>query len=94
MLEGDTFPKIEPSKPLATNFTMLWYLSDMGKQWKSKAVFHTYYLKLKRDIEPIPRMTPNTLHRFSPFVKFHTNINFTLCISNAQVRNLKSAQES
>jgi hypothetical protein len=32
MLEGVTFPEIEPSEPLATNFTTLWYSSDMAKQ--------------------------------------------------------------
>jgi hypothetical protein len=31
MLEGVTFPDIEPFEPLAANFTTLWYLSDMGK---------------------------------------------------------------
>jgi hypothetical protein len=33
MSEGATFPEIEPSKPLATKFTTLWYSSDMEKQW-------------------------------------------------------------
>jgi hypothetical protein len=33
MPEGVTFPDIEPFKPLTANFTMLWYSSDMGKQW-------------------------------------------------------------
>jgi hypothetical protein len=44
MPEGVTFPDIELFKPLAAKFTTLWYLSNMGKQWKSNAVFHTYYL--------------------------------------------------
>jgi hypothetical protein len=57
MPEGATFPEIEPSEPLAVKFTMLWYSSDMGKQWQSNAVFHTYYLQLKRAIEVVPRMT-------------------------------------
>jgi hypothetical protein len=70
MLEGMTFPKIDPSRPLARNFTMLWYSSDMEKQWQSNGVFHTYYLQLKRAIESFPRMASNTLHRFKPFVKF------------------------
>jgi hypothetical protein len=39
-------------------------------------VFHTYYLQLKRDIQSFPRMTPNTLHRFRPLVKFHTDRHF------------------
>jgi hypothetical protein len=44
MSEGATFPDIDPFEPLAVNFTTLWYSSDMGKQWKSNTVFHTYYL--------------------------------------------------
>jgi hypothetical protein len=76
MSEGATFPELEPSKPLATNFTSLWYSSDMGKQWKSNAVFHTYYLQLKRAIEVLPRIMSNTLHGFRPFVKFHTDRHF------------------
>ena len=31
--EGATFPDIESFKPLAANFTTLWYSSDMNKQW-------------------------------------------------------------
>jgi hypothetical protein len=60
ILEGETFPNIEPFEPLTTKFTMLWYSSNMGKQWQSNAIFHIYYLQLKRDIEDEPRMTPNT----------------------------------
>jgi hypothetical protein len=48
----------------------------MGKQWQSNMVFHTYYLHLKRDIEYFPRMMPNTLDRFIPFVKFCTDRHF------------------
>jgi hypothetical protein len=70
MLEGVTFPDIEPFESLIAKFTMLWYSSDMGKQLHSNAVFHTYYLQLKRVIEVVPRMMPNTLHRFQPFMKF------------------------
>jgi hypothetical protein len=33
MLEGATFPDIEPFEPLATKFSTLWYSSDMRKQW-------------------------------------------------------------
>jgi hypothetical protein len=33
MSKGVTFPDIEPFEPLAVNFTTLWYLSVMGKQW-------------------------------------------------------------
>jgi hypothetical protein len=50
ILEGETFPEIEPSEPLVAKFTTFWYLSDMVKQWYSNAVFHTYYLELKRAI--------------------------------------------
>jgi hypothetical protein len=39
-------------------------------------VFHTYYLKLKRAIESFPHMMLNTLHRFRPIAKFHTDRNF------------------
>jgi hypothetical protein len=45
----------------------------MEKQWKSNAVFHTYYLQLKRAIESFPRMTLNTLHRFRPLAEFHAD---------------------
>jgi hypothetical protein len=57
MLEGATFLDIESFEPLTAKITTLWYSSDMGKQWQSKAVFHTYYLQLKRAIEVVPRMT-------------------------------------
>jgi hypothetical protein len=76
MLEGATFPELDPSEPLAMKFTSLWYSSDIGKQWKSNAVFQTYYLQLKRAIEVVPCITPNTLNRFRPFVKFHANRDF------------------
>jgi hypothetical protein len=33
MSEGTTFSDIEPFEPLATNFSTLWYSSDMNKQW-------------------------------------------------------------
>jgi hypothetical protein len=76
MPEGVTFPEIESSEPLAVKFTTLWYSSDMEKQWQSNAVFHTYYLQLKRAIESFPRMTSNTLHRFRPLAKFHADRHF------------------
>jgi hypothetical protein len=76
MPEGATFPEIESSEPLAAKFTTLWYSSDMEKQWQSNAVFHTYYLQLKRAIESFPHMTPNTLHRFRPLAKFHADRHF------------------
>jgi hypothetical protein len=70
MSKGMTFPEIEPSEPLAAKFTTLYYSSDMEKQWQFNAVFHTYYLQLKRDIESFPHMMLNTLHRFRPLAKF------------------------
>jgi hypothetical protein len=76
MSEGATFSDIEPFDLLAAKFTMLWYSSDMGKQWDSNSVFHTYYLQLKRDIKYEPHMMPNTLQRFRTLMKFHTNRHF------------------
>jgi hypothetical protein len=73
MLEGATFPELEPYEPLSMKFTSLWYSSDMGKQWQSNVVFHTYYLQLKKAIEVVPCITLNTLHKFRPFVKFHAD---------------------
>jgi hypothetical protein len=43
MLEGATFPYIEPFEPLVAKFSMLWYSNDMNKQWQSNFIFHTYY---------------------------------------------------
>jgi hypothetical protein len=43
MLEGVTFPNIEPFEALVAKFSTLWYSSDMNKQWQSNVVFHTYY---------------------------------------------------
>jgi hypothetical protein len=83
MSEGATFPEIKPFKPLAAKFTMLWYSSDIRKQWKSNAVFHTYYLQLRRDIESFPHMMPNTLDRFKPLMKFRTDRNFIYIIACA-----------
>jgi hypothetical protein len=76
MLEGMTFHDIEPFEPLAAKFTMLWYSSDMGKQSQSNAVFHTYYLQLKRDIDYFYCMTLNTLDRFKPLIKFCADRHF------------------
>jgi hypothetical protein len=64
MLEGETFPEVEPSKPLVVRFSTLWYTNDMAKKWQSNVVFHTYYLKLKHAIESFPQMTPNRLHQY------------------------------
>jgi hypothetical protein len=76
MPEGETFHEVEPLEPLATRFNTLWYSSDMVKQWKSNAVFHMYYLQLKRAIESFPHMMPNMLHQFRPLVKFHADQHF------------------
>jgi hypothetical protein len=81
MPEGGTLIEIESFKPLASNFTTLWYSSDMEKQWHSNAIFHTYSLQLKRAIDSFPRMTSNTLHRFKPLAKFHADINFIYIIA-------------
>jgi hypothetical protein len=70
MPEGATFPDIELFELLAVKFTTLWYLSNMGKEWKSNTVFHTYYLQLKRAIEVEPHMTLNTLQQLRPLMKF------------------------
>jgi hypothetical protein len=76
MLEGATFPEVEPLEPLATRFTTLWYTSDMVKQWKSNVVFHAYYLHLTRAIEEFPQMNLNTLHTYIPLAKFCTYCHF------------------
>lgn len=76
MPEGETFLKVEPSEPLAARFTTLWYTSDMVKQWKSNAVFHTYYLQLTHAIESFPRMTSNTLHTYRLLAKFRADCHF------------------
>jgi hypothetical protein len=76
MPEGVTFPDIEPFDPLAAKFTTLCYLSDMGKQWQSNMLFHTYYLQLISAIRYFPHMTSNTLDRFRPVVKFCVDRHF------------------
>jgi hypothetical protein len=43
MPEGATFPKVEPSEPLAARFSTLWYTNDMSKQLKLNVVFNAYY---------------------------------------------------
>jgi hypothetical protein len=83
MPEGVTFPDIELFEPLVTKFTTLWYSSDMGKKWQSNAVFHAYYLQLKRAIELFPRMTPNSLDRSRPLMKFHADRNFIYITARA-----------
>ena len=75
--EGATFLEIEPFKPLDAKFYSLWYSSDMNKQWKSNVVFHAYYNQLKNAIQSTPHLTPNTLHRFRPLIKFSADCHFT-----------------
>jgi hypothetical protein len=48
----------------------------MEKKWQSNTVFHTYYLQLKKAIEVVSRMTPNTLYRFRPLMKFRVDRHF------------------
>ena len=74
--EGETFPDIDPFEPLVVKFSSLWYLNDMNKQWKSNAVFHTYYTQLKLAIQFEPCMTLNTLHNFRPLIKFSADHHF------------------
>jgi hypothetical protein len=82
MLEGVTFLDIEPFEPLAMKFNTLWYSSDMNKKWQPNAVFHTYYNQLNTSIQSEPHITPNTLHRFRPLMKFTADRHFiyiTMC---------------
>jgi hypothetical protein len=83
MPEGATFPDIEPFEPLAMKFSTLWYSNDMNKQWQSNVVFHTYYNQLKQAIQSEPRMTPNTLHRFRPLMKFSADHHFIYITTHA-----------
>jgi hypothetical protein len=48
--EGASFSEIKPFEPLATKFYMLWYSSDMKKQWQTNAIFHTYFNQLKNAV--------------------------------------------
>jgi hypothetical protein len=83
MPEGATFPDVEPFEPLATKFSTLWYSSDMNKQWQSNVIFHTYYNQLKVAIQATPRITPNTLHRFRPLMKFSADRHFIYITAHA-----------
>jgi hypothetical protein len=76
MPKGSTFSDIESFEPLAMKFSTLWYSNDMNKQWYSNAMFHTYYNQLKIVILFEPRITPNTLHRFKPLMKFNMDHHF------------------
>jgi hypothetical protein len=83
LLEGETFPDIDPFEPLVAKFSTLWYSNDMNKKWKSNTVFHTYYTQLKLAIQSKPRMTPNTLHRFQPLMKFSVDHHFIYITARA-----------
>jgi hypothetical protein len=48
----------------------------MRKQWQLNVVFHTYYNQLKASIRREPLITPNTLQRFQPLIKFSANRHF------------------
>jgi hypothetical protein len=48
----------------------------MNKLWQSNVVFHTYFNQLKTAIQCTPRITPNTLHRFRPLMKFSADHHF------------------
>jgi hypothetical protein len=84
---GATFPDLDPFDPLATKFSTLWYSNDMREQWQSNVVFHTYYNQLKAAIRSEPRITPNTLQRFQPLIKFNADHHFiylTPCVDEHQ----------
>jgi hypothetical protein len=81
MPKGATFLDIEPFEPLAAKFSTFWYSNDMNKQWQSNVFFHTYYNQLKISIQSKPRMTPNTLHRFRPLMKFSVDRHFIYIIA-------------
>jgi hypothetical protein len=48
----------------------------MNKKWLSNFVFHMYYNQLKVAIQVMPCITPNTLHRFRPLMKFSADHHF------------------
>jgi hypothetical protein len=83
MLEGATFLDIKLFEPLAAKFNTLWYLNDMKKQWQSNAIFHTYYNQFKVAIQSMPHITPNTLHRFRPLMKFNVEHHFIYITAHA-----------
>jgi hypothetical protein len=61
----------------------------MEKQWQLNAVFHAYYLQLKRAIEAFPRMNLNTLHQYRTLAKFRVDRHFIYII----VRRDESKEE-
>jgi hypothetical protein len=70
MPEDVVFPETLPFEPLVAKFNTLWYTTDMNRQWQSNTLFHRYYIQLKTAIQATPHITPNTLHRFRPLMKF------------------------
>jgi hypothetical protein len=89
MSEGAAFLDIEPFEPLAVKFSTLWYSSDMNKKWQSNVVFHTYYNQLKLAIQSKPHITPNTLHRFQPLMKFNADYHFIYITARADKHKKK-----
>jgi hypothetical protein len=83
MPEGVTFPDIEPFESLAVKFNTLWYSNDMNKKWHSNVMFHSYYNQLKVAIQSTPRITPNTLYRFRPLMKFSADKHFLYITAHA-----------
>jgi hypothetical protein len=77
LLEGATFLEIKPFKPLAMNFYTLWYSNEMKKKWQTNAIFHAYYTQFKNAIQSTPHITPKTIHRFRPLIKFSADRHFT-----------------
>ena len=76
MSEDALFPETLPFEPLAAKFSTLWYTIDMSRQWQSNTLFHRYYIQLKIAIQATPRITPKTLHRFIPLMKFSVECHF------------------
>jgi hypothetical protein len=76
MLKDVVFLETLLFDPLAAKFSTLWYTIDMSRQWQSNTLFHRYYIQLKTTIQDTPRITPNTLHRFRPSMKFSMDCHF------------------
>jgi hypothetical protein len=76
ILEGATFPEIEPLEPLSARFSTLWYTNNMKKLWQSNVVFHAYYQQLKVAIESFLHMTPHTLHQYRLIANFRADPHF------------------
>jgi hypothetical protein len=76
MLKDVIFLETLLFEPLAAKFITLWYTTNMSRQWQSNTLFHRYYIKLKTVIQATPRITPNTLYRFRPLMKFSADHHF------------------